>query len=104
MKNFRPENDEKFVLAAIALHNYLRQTDNASSTLSRFVYYKNGYDEIIPGQWKNNVDGNTFQNIPKIRSSKYTNKAIKMREDLAHHLFTKGSVPWKMDYIRRTGQ
>ena len=27
-----------------------------------------------------------------------------MLEELAHHLFTNGSVPWQMDYIRQTGQ
>ena len=54
---------------------------------------------MIPGQLRNNADSNTFQNIPKIRSSKYANNAIKMREELAN-----GSVPWQMDYARRTGQ
>ena len=32
-----PEKVEKYTLAAIALHNYLRQTDAASYTLSGFM-------------------------------------------------------------------
>ena len=94
----------KLVLVAIALHNYLRQRDNASYTVSAFIDYENGDGEIIPGQWRNNVDDNTFQNIPEAWSSKYTNNAIIIREELGHHLFTNGSVPGQMDYIRRTGQ
>ena len=50
------------------------------------------------------MDGNTFQSIAKIRSSRYTNNALKMQEELAHYLFTNDSVPWQMVYIRRTGQ
>ena len=51
----------------------------------------------------------TWMTIPskmcqKIRCSKYTDNAINMWEKLAHHLFTNGSVPWQMDYIRQTGQ
>ena len=94
----------KLVLAAIALHNYIRQTGNASYSPSGFIDCENGDGEIISGQWGNNVDGNTFQNIPKIRSSKYTNNAIKTREELAHDLFRIVSFRWQMNYIRQTGQ
>ena len=61
-KNFKIS---KLVLVATALRNYLRQTNNASYTASGFIDYKNGDGEIIPGQWRNNVDDNTFQNIPE---------------------------------------
>ena len=94
----------KLVLAAIALHNYIRQTGNASYSPSGFIDCENGGGEIISGQWGNNVDGNTFQNIPKIRSSKYTNNTIKTRKELAHDLFRIVSFPWQMNYIRQTGQ
>ena len=94
----------KLVLAAIALHNYIRQTGNASYSPSGFIDCENGDGEIISGQWGNNVDGNTFQNIPKIRSSKYTINAIKTREELAYDLFRTVSFPWQMNYIRQTGQ
>ena len=44
----QPENVKKLVLAAIALHNYLRQTDNVSYTPSAFIDCKNSHGETIP--------------------------------------------------------
>ena len=46
----RPESVEKLLLAAITLHNYLRQTDNASYNPSGFIDWENGDSETILGQ------------------------------------------------------
>ena len=47
--------------------------------------------------------GNSFQNVRPIRNQKHTRNAIETREALANYLATDGSVSWKLDYIRRTG-
>ena len=52
------ENVERFVLAAMALHNYLRQTNNASYTPNGFVDSENNNGSIRLGEWRNNVSGN----------------------------------------------
>ena len=48
----KPENVEKIVLATIALHNYLRQTDNTSYCPNGFIDCERSTSEIIPGHWR----------------------------------------------------
>ena len=58
---------------------------------------------ILPGQWRSILDGNSLQNVRPIRNQKYTRTAIETREALANYLATDGSVSWQLDYTRRTG-
>ena len=51
-----PEKVEKFTLAAIALHNYLRRTDTASYTPSGFIDSEDSSGKIKKGSW-----GGVFQ-------------------------------------------
>ena len=46
------ENAESYVLATIALHNYLRLTDNAVYTPVGFVDSQASNGEIRPGEWR----------------------------------------------------
>ena len=59
----KPERVEKIILAAIVLHNYLKQTDNACYTPNGFVDSKNNSGNIMPGQWRSILDGNSLQNV-----------------------------------------
>ena len=99
----KPEKVEKIILAAVALHNYLRQTDNTRYTPQGFVDSEDNSGNIISGQWRGLIDGNCLQNVKPVHNSKYTNTALETREALANYLSTEGSVPWQWDYIRRTG-
>ena len=99
----KPERVKKIILAAIALHNYLRQTSNACYTPNGFVDSEDNSRNIVPGQWRSILDGNSLQNVRPIRNQKYTRTAIETREALANYLATDGSVSWQLDYIRRTG-
>ena len=45
------ENAESYALATIALHNYLRLTDNAVYTTVGFVNSQASSGEIRPGKW-----------------------------------------------------
>ena len=58
---FQPDDVEKIVLVSIALHNYLRQIDHVSYTLLDSLIAVMAIAKIVPGQWNNNVNGNTFQ-------------------------------------------
>ena len=100
-----PKKVEKFILAAVALHNYLRQTDNACYTPTGFVDSMDGTGELIEGHWINLIDGNTLTNITPVRNSRYLKTALETREVLTDYFVTEeGSVSRQWDYIRRTGQ
>ena len=59
--NATPEKVEKIILAAVALHNYLHQTDNANYTPVGFVDNENDSGEITEGQWRPKIDRNNLK-------------------------------------------
>ena len=89
------EKVEKIILADVALHNYLRQTDNANYTSVGFVDRE--------GQWRSKIDGNILNPVNRVRNSRYTNTALQTREELSKFLMNEGSVSWQLKYIKRTG-
>ena len=50
------ENAESYVLATLALHNYLRLTDNATYTPKGFVDSKDSTGNATAGKWRKNED------------------------------------------------
>ena len=62
-----PERVEKYILAMIALHNYLRQTDNAFYTPAGFVDSVDSAGELVEGNWRNLIDNN-LQPIRPVRN------------------------------------
>ena len=64
-----PERVEKYTLAAIALHNYLRQTDNVCYTPVGFVDSFDSIGKIAEGNWRNLVDNN-LQSINAVKKFK----------------------------------
>ena len=101
--NATPEKVEKIILAAVALHNYLRQTDNANYTPVGFVDSENDSGEITEGQWRSKIDGNNLKLVNRVRNSRYTNTALQTREELSKFLTNEGSVSWQLKYIKRKG-
>ena len=101
------ENTEKYVLACMALHNYLRQTNNALYTPAGFIDSESSDGALKPGSWRNDLPENqlhcALQNIPPLRGCRYRDECIHMRDSLKDYLNSEqGSVPWQMDYVRRT--
>ena len=68
--NATPEKVEKIILAAVALHNYLRQTDNANYTPVGFVDSENDSGEITEGQSRSMIDGNNLKPVNRVRNSR----------------------------------
>ena len=60
---------------------------------------KDNSGNIVPGQWKSILDGNSLQNVRPIRNQKYTRTAIETREALANYLATDSSESWQLDYM-----
>ena len=66
------KNAESYVLATIALHNYLRLADNAVNTLVDSVDSQASIGEIRPGEWRRIVDDVAgMSSIPNVRGSRY---------------------------------
>ena len=100
------ENVEKYVLACLCLHNYLRKTKNAYYSPSGFVDSEDSSGSIQTGEWRSQVQSEMgTQSISAIRGSRPKEECIKMRDSLKDFLNTdKGSLPWQLAYIRRTYQ
>ena len=99
------ENTENYTVACLALHNYLRQTNNAVYTPVGSVDSESRDGSIREGEWRSmrGDDENAFKSINPVRGSRYTKDALKVRETLTKYVNSEnGSVPWQFDYIRRT--
>ena len=103
------KNAEKYyVLACIALHNYLRQTNNSVYTPAGFADSECSSGKIRFGEWRANISeganlSSAVQNVRPIRGSRQKDECIQMRDDLRDYFSTdEGSVSWQWDYIRRT--
>ena len=97
---------EKYTIACVALHSYLRQTENALYSPSGFTDSENDCGIIIPGSWRSGIDGKrlgrAIQNLKPVRGSRYCVDAISLRDYLKEYVNSEGgSVPWQLDYIRR---
>ena len=76
------ENIESYVRA---LHNYLRQTDNASYCPYGFVNSYNANGDVQPGHWRElvrNYDNSVFTSLPNVRGSRYKDDAVQILERL----------------------
>ena len=102
------DNVEKYVLACLALHNYLRQTNNASYTPSGFIDSESSDGTIHLGEWRKQVDRNEIEThcirrIRPIRGSRPREESVRMRDALRDYLNSEaGSVSWQLTYVRRT--
>ena len=101
---------EEYVLATIALHNYLRQTSNASYTPAGFIDSESSDGSLIPEHWRNEVvqsnesgSGGCLRRVNPVRGSRVRADAIEIRRALTDYLRSDvGSVEWQLEYVRRT--
>ena len=101
------ENAENYVLACLALHNYLRKTSNATYTPSSFVDSEDGDGNIILGDWRAEKEkeglGGCMQEIKQVRGRRSKEEVLCMRRDLKDYFCSEeGSLEWQFRYIRRT--
>ena len=91
------------VLAALALRNYLRQTSTASCTPNGFVDSEERDGSIHLGEWRNRDNRQCMEDIRPIRGCRNRLEVIQMREDIKTYFKSEqGSLPWQLDYVRRT--
>ena len=97
------KNAGSYVLATIALHNYLRLTDNAGYTPAGFVDSKALSCEIRPAEWHwvvDNVAG--MSSIPSVCGSRYSNNAIAMCEALKDYVNSETGSVESQGHVRGT--
>ena len=97
------ENAESYVLVTLALHNYLRLTDNATYTPKGFVDSEDSTGNVTVGKWRKNADANGQVNLPNVRGSRYSEDALSMTDALKAYVNSPlGKVDWQLDHATRT--
>lgn len=97
------ENVEKITLAALVLHNYLKQTENATYSPAGFVDSEDKGGNIKEGEWRADNENGGLVSINPVRGCRYKQNAIKMRESIKAYVNSEiGSVPWQYTYMKRT--
>lgn len=104
--NASVENIEKYVKAALVLHNYLRLTENATYCPVGFVDSESSNGNIEPGHWRSAVTTNhnpLLSDLQPVRGSRYRQDALSMRDALKGYVNSKqGELEWQWDHVRRT--
>ncbi|XP_057297594.1 putative nuclease HARBI1 [Hydractinia symbiolongicarpus] len=98
-------NVENFTLGAIALHNYLRQTEAAMYCPNGFVDSTDTNGEITPGEWRRQVGQNEgcLYDLCNVRGSRPERSATEMREAIKDFVNSEeGAVEWQYRHVRRT--
>ena len=97
-------NAERYTLAYIALHNYLRRTKNPSYYLNSFVGCKGSTGDIKEGEWRKIVTerNGALANLPNVRGSRYKDDAVSVHCFLMRYLNGEGRVDWQLNHVRRT--
>ena len=105
-----PEKAGKFVLAAIALHNWLKKYDDTQTTYGR-IYCPPGYTDyedsrgmLHKGIWRSEIgDTDALTSINQIGNNNYTKVADALRSRMADYFVSpQGELPWQKEYVRRT--
>ena len=84
------ENIERYLLAIIALHNYLWQTENASYCPTGFVDGKNSIGIIKPGEWRSVVhkDIGCLRELSNVRGSRSMQDLLDVQNGIKNYFKT----------------
>ena len=87
-------NVERYLLAALFLHNYSRQTDNAAYFPLGFVDSEDSSGRIKPGEWREIItSADAFLPLQRPHNSRCRTSAVGKCEALKEYLNGPGSVP-----------
>ena len=99
------ENIEKYVMAIMVLHNYLRSTENATYCPKGFSDSTTSSRYFFPGNWRAliNTINPLMTNLRPVRGSRYRHDAIFMRNSLRDYVNSvPGKLDWQLNQVRRT--
>ena len=101
------ENAEKFTLAAIALHNYLRLTNNVSYSPTGFIDSETRDGKMVAGAWRKVLSddggGNALRDLPHVRGSRYQKCVIIQRDNLQSYFMNTGTAEWPISHVTSCG-
>ena len=96
------QNVEKIVMASMALHNYLRMTDNASYCPNGYIDSEGSDGTVIPGFWRSESDSTGISSIPLVRGCRNREAPMAMRDGLKDYVnSTDGSLDWQLERVTR---
>ena len=96
---------ENFTLGAIALHNYLQQTEAAMFCPNGFVGSTDKSGVIKLGEWRKQIGQNEgcLHDLCNVRVSRPAKNATEMREAISDYVNSEeGAVEWQYAHVRRT--
>ena len=89
-----PENATKFVLASIALHNYLRSQKDNRYCCHIDPDHEDVDHNVVAGQWRQ-VEGAVLPGLDSNNSQRYDMNGVNIREGLRNYFTGVGAVPWQ---------
>ena len=106
----QPEKAAKSVLAAIALHNWLKKHNDCQKSYGRlycppgYVDYEDCHGIVHKGVWRSDVsETGLLVELNQVGTNNYTKVADKLRALMADFFVSpEGELPWQYDYVRRT--
>ena len=98
-----------YVLAAIALHNWVKKRNDQQATCGRqyfppgYVDYEDSHGIVHKGIWRSeNCEGGALQDINITSGHNYSKKSESLRSLFAEYFVSSvGELPWQYDYVRR---
>ena len=100
------QNRERYVMACLCFHNYLRQTENSLYTPQGFVDVELADGKIKEGEWRSRAGQDGCLKLMKpLEGGRRKVVANELRENLKHFVNSEiGSVPWQVDYVKSVGE
>ena len=100
------QNTERYVMACLCLHNFLRQTENSLYTPQGFVDVESADGKLKEGEWRSQTAENgCFRPIKLPKGGRRKILANELRENLKHFVNSEiGSVPWQIEYVKSVGK
>ena len=106
----QPEKAVKCILAAVALHNWLKKHEDSEKCYGRlycppgYVDYEDSHGILHKGVWRSEVcDTGPLQKVSKMGANNYAKSAEYYRSVFANYFVSQqGELPWQQDYVRRT--
>ena len=98
------EAPERYTLACIALHNYLRQTNNQFYCPNSFADSEDSTGYIKEGDWRKifTERNGALANLPNVHGSRYKDDAANMCCCLMRYLNREERVDWWLNLVRQT--
>ena len=105
-----PEKAVKNILAAVALHNWLKKHEDSQKCYGRvycppgYVDYEDCHGILHKGVWRSEVsEAGPLQKVGKLGTNNHTKSAEYYRSMFANFFVSRqGELPWQQDYVRRT--